>query len=217
MSRHLVVLRPEPGNGGTVALARAAGWTVDPLPLFAVSPVAWTPPDPAGVDALLLTSANAVRHAGPGLAGLSRLPVVAVGTATAEAARAAGLAVTITGDADAADAVAEARTNGLARLLHLAGRDRIDQPGVRAITVYASDTLPIPVDAQARLRAGLVLLHSPRAARTLARHAVAPAEIAVAALSPAVLAASGTGWRATAVAAVPTDRALLAAAETLAD
>ncbi len=79
----LAVLRPEPGNAATAARIAAAGARTIRLPLFAVGPLAWTPPDPAVHDALLLTSANAVRQAGPGLAGYRTLPVHAVGAAPA--------------------------------------------------------------------------------------------------------------------------------------
>jgi uroporphyrinogen-III synthase len=215
--RRLVILRPEPGNGRTAAAARAAGWSVDAMPLFAVTPIAWTPPDPHRFDALLLTSANAVRHAGPGLATLACLPVIAVGEATAAAARDAGLPVAVIGCTDAAAAVATARTGGWQRLLHLAGRDRVDLHGVVSMTVYASDRVPAPGDLAARLDGATVLVHSPRAARALAELATTRARTAIAALSPAVLAAAGSGWRDAVAAALPTDEALFAAAATLAD
>ena len=86
MSRPIVVLRPEPGNRVTAAAIEGRGLRAIRLPLFAVQPVAWQAPDPAGFDALLLTSANAVRHGGAGLARLLSLPVFAVGEATADAA-----------------------------------------------------------------------------------------------------------------------------------
>ena len=57
------------------------------MPLFSVESLAWKVPDAASFDALLLTSANAVRQAGAGLTQLRGLPVHAVGAATATAAR----------------------------------------------------------------------------------------------------------------------------------
>ena len=102
MTRTLAVLRPEPGNAATVARARAAGFATLSLPVFAVVPLAWDVPDPADYDALILTSANAVRHAGAGLDRLRVLPVFAVGARTAAAARAAGFDVAQTGCEDAA-------------------------------------------------------------------------------------------------------------------
>ena len=217
MKRRLVVVRPEPGNARTATVARALGWRVDAMPLFAVSPLAWTPPDPSAFDALLLTSANAIRHAGPALMTFRTLPVIAVGAATAAAASTAGLTVALTGDRDAAALVGAGRERGFHRLLHLAGRDRVEQAGVCAVSVYASKALAPPADAAERLSGAVVLLHSPRAAQAVAEIAADRTSIAVAALSLAVLDAAGPGWRATATAAEPTDAALLAAAATLGD
>ena len=59
--RRLLVLRPEPGASATAGRARTLGLDPVLMPLFEIEPIAWTAPDPAGFDALLLTSANAVR------------------------------------------------------------------------------------------------------------------------------------------------------------
>lgn len=87
----VLVVRPEPGSTRTLARLHALGVDAAAFPLFATVPVPWDAPDPAAHDALLITSANAVRHAGPTLAALAHLPVIAVGAQTAEAARGAGL------------------------------------------------------------------------------------------------------------------------------
>lgn len=204
------MLRPEPGNAATAARIEALGLAAIRLPLFAVRPLAWTPPDAAPFDALLLTSAQAVRHAGAGLAQLAHLPVVAVGEATAGAARQAGLAVETVGQSDVAAAVA---ASGRARLLHLAGREHV-AAGAGTIAVYAAEALPI---ADATPLAGAVaLLHSARAARRLAEFVQRDGiyDIKVAAISAAVRAAgpdvSGE------VAEHPTDAALVALAARLA-
>ena len=213
MSRPLAVLRPEPGNAATAARIEAAGGTALRLPLFAVRALDWTPPDPQQYDALLLTSANTLRHGGAGLATLRALPVLAVGAATATAARAAGFTVVLTGDHDAANLLAQ--PHDFHRPLHLGGRDRIPT-GATAIAVYVSDALNIAPAAIATLDGSVVLLHSARAAHRLAE-LVDPARLRIAALSPAVLAAAGPGWDATIVAPTPTDAALVAAALSLAD
>jgi uroporphyrinogen-III synthase len=213
--RRALVLRPAPADARTVALLAAAGVTAQAVPLFVAGPLAWTVP--AGrFDALLLTSANAIRHGGAGLRAVAHLPVVAVGAATAAAARAAGFAVVLTGDGDVAAAVRDA---GDRRLLHLAGRDHVAAAGVagRAV-VYASDPVPaVPGMVDAAVD-GVVLLHSRRAARRFAEVAGAlPRDrIRLAALSPAVAAAAGTGWRRVEVAARPTDAALVDVAARLA-
>ena len=74
----VVVLRPEPGNADTCAKLRGLGLEPLAMPVFTVVPVAWTPPDFGGFDAVLLTSANAVRH-GALPDTLKALPVIAVG------------------------------------------------------------------------------------------------------------------------------------------
>jgi uroporphyrinogen-III synthase len=214
VTRPIAVLRPEPGNGRTADRLAALGATVIRRPLFAIVPVAWTPPDPAGFDALVLTSANAVRHADIAATSLARLPVWAVGSATAAAARAAGLRVVRTGAAGVAALTAD---RGETRLLHLAGRERMAVPGVTAITVYAADPRPVTPADWAGLSGSVALLHSARAARALAAGGVDRARIRLAALSPAILTAAGPGWGRSTAVAVPEEDALLAAAIALAD
>ena len=59
------------------------------VPLFEVVPLAWNA-DPEQFDAVAMTSANAARHGGAGLARFTHLPLFAVGEATADAARETG-------------------------------------------------------------------------------------------------------------------------------
>lgn len=195
---------------------RAAGRDAIALPLFAVRSLAWVRPAVGLFDALLVTSANAIRHAGPDLTALRALPVIAVGAASARAARAAGLMVVATGNSDGLAAVSMARQAGFDRLLHLAGRDRIDLPGVTSLPVYASDAISIGPTDTVRFVDRTVLLHSPRAARHVAdlvdRDARERRRIALAALSPAVADAAGTGWRRIDVALYPDDDCLIAIA-----
>ena len=221
MRRVALVLRPEPGARDTLARLHALGVRATSEPLFAVSPVAWTPPNPCDHDALLLTSANAVRHAGAGLRSLVHLPVLAVGEATAAAAVAAGLRVALTGAADAASLVAAAHARGHGRLVHLAGRDRVTLPGVVQLTVYASNPLPITADTVRNWAGRIALLHSARAAQRfaalIAQHEVARGAVAVAALSDAVARAAGDGWAIRVAAARPDDAVLTTLARDLID
>ena len=161
MTRGVAVLRPEPGNAATAARVEALGLRPIRLPLFAVRSLEWQVPDPARFDGLLLTSANAVRHAGAGIAALAGLPVVAVGEATARAARDAGLTVETVGSGDVAEAVA---ASGRGLLLHLCGREHVAHGG-DAVAVYAAEVLP--VDSVAHLVGCVALIHSVRAARRL--------------------------------------------------
>ena len=210
MTRPLAVLRPQPGNAATAARVEATGLVAIRLPLFLVTPVTWNVPDPAQYEALLITSANAVRYGGAQLERLLSLPVFAVGEATARAARDAGFHVEHVGSDDARAVRSSA---GASRLLHLAGRDRIDA-AVDTVTLYASDPIAVNVE---RLIDSVALVHSARAAARLAELAPDRARIAVAAISASAAGAAGDGWRAVSIADTPTDAALIAAARVLAD
>jgi uroporphyrinogen-III synthase len=193
-------------------------------PLFEVRPVQWDAPEPGGFDALMLTSANAARHAGPQLRLFADLPCYCVGDATAAAAREAGLTEVRVGPSDGAALLAQAAADGATSLLHLCGCDHIsvEHPSVRVqrLVVYASEPVGLSDAARAALdRGAIVLLHSPRmaaefAAQIDARH-VSRTNVALAAISPAAARAVGEGWAAVQVAAEPRDPALLALAARL--
>ena len=224
MSRRLAVLRPEPGNAATVARAQAAGFATSSLPLFAVRSLPWAIPDPADFDALILTSANALRFGGARLGDLMQLPVVAVGPHTATAARGAGFDVMTTGGGDGAEIAALAVTHGVARALHLTGRDRTlwaGGPIAQVVPVYESAAVPVDPAALAELIGSTALLHSARAARRLAElidtATIDRAGITIAAFSPAIATAAGEGWSAIASAATPDDRALFVAVRSIAN
>ena len=224
MSRAIAVLRPEPGNTATAAAIEALGLTAIRLPLFEVHAIDWVAPDASRFDALLLTSANAPRHAGPGLAGLRSLPVHAVGDATAAAARDAGLEVVAVGGRDGAALVAAAAASGVRRGLLLGGRDRAlasDPIIAEAIAVYASDPMAVPAEALDQLAGSVVLVHSPRAARRLAdlidRVGIDRRTVRLAAISAAAVDAAGGDWERIAAAAVPDDATLIALARSLTD
>ena len=215
MSKRVVVLRPEPGATATARHARQLGLEPIVIPLFAIEPVAWEAPDPSGFDALLMTSANAVRTAGEPLTVLGELPVHAVGEATAEAAREAGFAVASVGDAGI-DALLDSLPPGL-KLLHLCGADRREpqasRQGITPIVVYRAKAIGAP-DLSA-IEGAVVLLHSPRAGRHLAELVSERGNIAVIGISAAAAEAAGAGWKQVESADAPNDEALLALAARL--
>ena len=210
----VLVLRPMPGNADTVGRLAALGIVAAPLPLFAVEPVTWEVPSSESFDALLLTSANAVRHAGQGLAALDHLPVWCVGEATATAARDAGLTVARVGSGGVA-----ALVSGTAdRLLWLCGEERSALPEeaerqVTVIPVYRTRALLFPASVLAE--PCVALLHSARAARRFAQLASKRASIAIVAISEAAAAAAGEGWNSVAVATRPDDAEMVAIAAKL--
>ena len=206
----LILLRPEPGASRTAARARALGLDVRLAPLFAVVPVEWTAPDTAEFDALVLTSANAIRHGGEQLRRLLALPVHAVGNATAALARSAGFEVRSTGDKGSREmALPEGQ-----RLLHLAGRDHVVIAGATTIPVYEARATDPPPALHAIDRC-VVAVHSPRAGGRLAELVGNRAGTAIAAISTAAADACGPGWQCVQVAPRPSDEALLALAATL--
>lgn len=213
----VIVLRPEPGARETLARAARHGLDARAIPLFEIEPLEWDPPDPEGFDAVLLTSANAVRFGGESLQLLRALPAYAVGEPTAAAARAAGFDIAASGDAGVERLLGSVEA-GL-RLLHLCGEDRVDVPGARQaiepIVVYRARPAPAP-DLE-ELAGTVVLIHSPRAGHRLADLVTDRASIRIAAISPAAAAAAGDGWGAVESAPDPTDEALLALAERLCD
>ncbi len=209
----VLVLRPEPGASATVERARAQGLEAIANPLFEVAPIAWEAPDPGSFDGVLLTSANAVRHAGEGLQSLRGLKAYAVGDATAQAAREAGFDVAATGDAGVERLLGSIEPD--LRLLHLCGAHRSDTEGARQtitpIAVYRSEQIE-----NARIpNADAVLVHSPRAGRRLAELADDRSVVTIAAISQPASDAAGEGWRSVEVAEQPTDEALLALAARL--
>ena len=217
----VLILRPEPGASVTATYARTLGLAAIVAPLFKIEPVEWTPPDPAGFDALLLTSANAMRFGGPALSKLRALPVHAVGRATARAAIEAGFSVANVGDGDV-EALMKGLDGGL-RLLHLAGAHH--RPPSRArdaisvVSVYCSAEIADVDWRPPRIEVTVALIHSPRSARIFADRVDARGanrgRIAIAAISPAAAEALGDGWRSVEVAVNPGDDELLALAARL--
>lgn len=222
----LLILRPEPGASMTAKRAFDEGWRPVVSPIFRIEPIAWAAPPPDGYDALMVTSANAVRQAGKAIGAYAGMPAYAVGDATARALKAAGFADIRTGRGDAAIMLEAAAENGVKTALHLAGEDYRDvaHPAVtidRRI-VYRSaaiDGFGDKAVTALRESGSVVLLHSGRAAEHFGRLVEAAkiprGRIRIAALAPAVLAAAGSGWRGSIAAAKPDDAALLAAAARL--
>lgn len=215
--RRVLVLRPEPGATATVNRARQRGLDAMSVPLFEVQAVAWETPDAGSFDALLLTSANAVRFGGDELAKLRGLPAYTVGEATAEAAREAGFDIKATGEAGV-DRLLDSIEAHL-KLLHLCGEDRREPADPRqhisSIPVYrateiAQPDLSVAADAVA-------LMHSPRAGTRFADLVKDRSSIAIAAISAAAARAAGNGWKTVEIAETPTDDALLALAARLCD
>ena len=211
--RRLFLFRPEPGARHSADQARAMGLDVALIPLFAIEPIEWKAPDPADFDAILLTSANAVRYCGEGIDSLRGLPVHCVGEATALAANLAGLGVASVGRSGIDELLGT--IPGTTRLLHLCGEDRRgpadNSHAVTCVAVYRAVPTERPSELD-QLPGTVAAVHSPRAAQRLAGLVddQVRAKVRVAAISPAAADAAGAGWESVEAASEPNDSALLA-------
>jgi uroporphyrinogen-III synthase len=220
----LIVIRPQPGCDATVNAARARGLDSQGFPLFEVRPRPWDAPARQSFDALLLGSANALRHAGAALTAYAGMPAYAVGAKTARAAEDAGLRVIAAGSGGLEAVLPEVHPEHR-RLLRLAGETRVTlhlPPGmlITERVVYASEPVAMPDGLAAILKSSaLVLLHSAEGAQHFSRECtrlgIAREGIALAALGPRIAAAAGSGWQSVSTAATPCDSALLALAANL--
>lgn len=126
--RRVLVTRPQPGADETAKRLAEMGFAPVLLPLTRI--VAVEPqrlPDPANVDAVTVTSANALRHAPAALlAALAAKPLFAVGDATAAAAERAGFRHVRSASSTARElaALIGGSTPRGGRVLHLTGTVR---------------------------------------------------------------------------------------------
>lgn len=214
----VLVTRPEPAASRTAAALRALGHEVLVAPLLIPRALRWRVP-PGAWQAVAFTSAVAPALGGAGLAALTHLPAYAVGGATGDAARSAGFTDVRVARGDASAVFAQAAADGIEHLVHLGGVDRSATsvpPGLRVgvVAVYAADLVPTLLDTAF----DLALLYSTRTAAHFATLFIGDrAKVTVAALSPGVAAALGTGWGRVAVATEPTEDALFAAARLACD
>lgn len=181
----LLVTRPEPESEALAAILRAAGHDVLIEPMLVVTPVVNVALPRAGVDALLVTSANALRalEHHPEIARLMPLPLFAVGNATAELARRIGFRSVTAGPGTAPELVPilSAALGPGSTILHLAGdvlaadlSTPVEKAGLilRSAVVYQTvERQAFSAGTLAALRDGAidaVTILSPRTARVFA-------------------------------------------------
>ncbi len=182
----VLLTRPSPDNEASRDALRARGFEVLLAPMLRFEPAPFADDPDADYQAVIVTSANALRALEGALAQspLRKLPLFAVGEHTASMAREIGFANVIVAKGDAAalrDRVLESvRARELKKrrpLLYLAGADlsrdlagELDQHGLEVVTqttyrMVAVATLPRAVcDAFARDEVDAVLHYSRRSA-----------------------------------------------------
>lgn len=221
MMRALVILRPIEAGQETARRAKEQALRAIVDPLFVIESLTWTAPPAADFDALMLTSANAVKYGGTALVRYRHLPVLAVGEATAQAARKAGFQVAVTGNGGAENLLQSLPTDQYANILRLTGKDHVKLAvsghEVTMCRVYQSRALSLGEKAQAAIQQGqVILLYSVRAAEILAcemsRLGLDRSINHIVALSPNIAQAAGRGWKSVQAADRPSDDALLSLA-----
>jgi uroporphyrinogen-III synthase len=149
----VLVTRPRPDDETTSAALRARGYQTLTAPMLRFEAVAFKDDTDAPYDAVIVTSANALRGIEAYLEGsrLLKLPLFAVGEATASTARRAGFGNVLAADGGAASlrdlVLASVKTKRLKKagtLLYLAGadlaRDLAGELGERGFTVVTYTT-----------------------------------------------------------------------------
>ena len=222
--------RPQPDADRFAAALAEVGVDARVAPLMTVEIDRTATPDLSGCAAIAVTSANGVRALAR-LTGDRRLPVWAVGPASATEATAQGFAVAGVGGGNV-ESLADAMGNALAadgRVYHAAGADvagdlakLLAKRGIactREVLYRAEIPDVLPPDIAAALANGDVdgaVFFSPRSASSFVRlvrdagQAAACAGLTAYALSPAVAAACGTiAWRRVREARAPTQEALI--------
>lgn len=229
----LLITRPEEDAEALANLLAACGIESMIAPVITVADIAGPAPDLAGIQAILITSANGVRAFAHKSAARD-VAVLAVGDASAAAARDLGFGKVESAGGDVA-ALAKLAADSLdpaaGALLHIAGSAVAgDLSGAlaaagfdcrRAVLYEAKPAASLGAAPRAALKDGTldgVLLYSPRTAATFvtladkAGVAGACARMTAYCLSPAVAdAVRGLAWRRVVVARAPDQDSLLAA------
>jgi uroporphyrinogen-III synthase len=234
----ILLTRPRDDAEALAATLRGRGHTVTIEPLFVVHPVDDGPLDLSGVQAVLLTSANGARALAQRTTRRD-LGVLAVGDATAAAARALGFDAVESAGGDVEDLArlvqARLRPEG-GVLLHAAGSvvagdlaGQLTQAGFivrRAVLYRAKPVDALSPDVAAALRArefDMVVFFSPRNAvvfvKLVTESGLSDSCVQAVALglSPAVVAAAeGLRWGARHAAEQPNETSLIAAIDRIA-
>ncbi|MBL8576641.1 MAG: uroporphyrinogen-III synthase [Mesorhizobium sp.] len=183
MAMRVLVTRPEPGASETTRRLETLGFQPIKLPLQETRPL---PVDdsacPEDVAVVVVPSASAVRHAPRGLLDKwAGAPCLAVGEATAQAARAAGFSQVREGGGDAEALAGDIIANKPSGVVgYMCGKvrrpvfeQRLAAAGISVCVVETYDTLPIACDDRAVIEAvgtgsiDYVLVYSANAAELL--------------------------------------------------
>jgi uroporphyrinogen-III synthase len=220
--KRVAVTRAQPGADETGARLRALGAEPVIAPLLTIAPCAFDT-NVAAADALLFTSINAVR-AFPDVRGAQGVPVLAVGDATAAAARGAGFSDVCSADGgvEKLAALAKQILKPGSKLIHISGEHmagnlaaELEAAGFSVERRIAYAAVAASATPKALLGAlDVVLFHSARAAETFAALGAPNAgQLTAACISAQVLeAAARAVWKRIIVSPAPREDVFLAEA-----
>ncbi len=213
----VLAVRPEPGLSQTLSLGREMGLTMHGFALSEVHPVEWQLPVLDQFEAILLGSANAVRHGGAKLSKLTHLPVHAVGEATAREAQMVGFTIERTGKGGLQKILDQVPPP--IHYLRLVGSEFVELSPPQGVTfepLQVYDVIPRKLSDEAvelLENDPIVLLHSAAMTRQFShecrRLGVNRARVTLVAMGRRIADPAGEGWRAIHVCDAPNDTALL--------
>lgn len=224
---HVLVTRPAEDGAEIAARLAEMGHVALLAPLLTPHFEAGLEPDFAGVQAILITSANGVR-ALIGRTARRDIPVFAVGPQTSQEAQAAGFTDIKNADGDArllAQMTTRWTTPDKGALLHVCGAEApgtlaalLESAGFtvrRAVLYRVGAAASLPPDARAALEAGRVdaaLFFSPRSARIFCELAqnLSTQSLTALCISPITAQALTRPFKAVRIADKPNQQALLA-------
>ena len=204
----VLVTRPHPDNEATARALRERGFDVVLAPMLRYEALPLTDALGADFDAVIVTSANALRAVEAELGGLLKLPLFAVGDHTASEARRLGFAEVISAAGDAGRLRDLLRKRGKGkkakRLLYLAGSDlsrdlagELSEYGFEVVTETTYRMVALPTlsnetrEAFAANEVEAVLHYSRRSARAFLEAARAVGvEISALAVPPCCISAN---------------------------
>jgi uroporphyrinogen-III synthase len=217
MTLPLLILRPIEGAQKTATSAEKTGLRAVVAPLFEIRPLPWHANAADQYDAVLFSSANAVKMAGPNLQEYKALPALAVGPVTRQACEAAGFDVLETGVSGVQSLADKLPEGSFDRILRLSGKEYTSVKSDRSfdhVAIYESVCIGLSELAQTALKNGsIVLIHSMRAAQMLLsemkKNEIALDKSHIVAISSKAAEAAGNGWKSVHFVDQPTDEALL--------
>ncbi len=210
----VIILRPEPGASLSSEVARSLGF--DPIIASAseIKPIAWDIPSTDRFDALMITSANALRVNAQHISRYKDLPLFAVGKATAALAKDMGFTVAAIGQGGAKALFPKLIDYGAKNVLRLVGADYVpvdatDAIQITTIITYEAQHLPISSHLKALFidqsnGPHIFTFHSERAAQIFHRYVDHYNKIGhifdtnlhyAAVLAPSIAKSVGTKWK----------------------